>query len=389
MKKIFKNAAALVAAAATAVLSSCSGDELAYFKSPSLSINLVTLNFDIQNGCPTATAEGTVKDQDSTLVAYGDLSVTLAEEQIAIPGDQDFGTAYSNGDWETGFEYTDGQYATVTWDSSDRDRFKVEEVVFNEDKTVVTPAADGMSAQVTLSYTATVKYIGDSIYTAEVELNPYYTQYKVENTPSVVEPEETFHVVSFEVKDFSGNNKCNVYGIWTIESNGVTYSEKACFAEFASDGVYQSGVIVSRKAVLKETRHEFETIAGDITTKGNLTLAADTLVLYETINMGNVTPIKDTRSMVLRDVTFTDPITGEAHHLDVTGYITSDYKEVVEEGRETITTGDNVKYSYDGKSVLFTTYYHISYTYNGETVEYTPTSCTARDYHYSGYHYED
>jgi hypothetical protein len=248
-----------------------------------------------------------------------------------------------------------------------------------------------MSATVTLSYTATLNYVVDGVTeaTAQVELTPWYTQVKVENTPSVVEPTENFHVVSFEVKDFTGNNYCSVYGIWTIESNGVTYTEKACFAEFASDAVYQSGVVISRKATLKETRHEFQTVEGGITTKGNLTLKADTLVHYETINMGNVNPIDDTRSMIVRDVTFTDPVTGESHHLDVTGYMTSDYKEVVEQGRETITTGDNVKYSYDGKSVLFTTYYHISYTYNGETVDYSPTSCTARDYHYSGYHYED
>jgi hypothetical protein len=385
MKKInFKAAALVVAAAVATVFTSCSSED-SLTAEVKYDVDVYKVSTNVENGCPTATAQADLF-KNEVFAMSANLTVTLAEEQIAIPSDQDFGTAYSSGNWETGFEYTDGQTAKVTWSLSKSAPLKVASVVFNEDKTVVEPAADGMSAKITLSFTATINYEVDGEVKASdtVELNPWYTQYKVENQPA-----ETFHVVSFEVKDFTGNNYCSVYGIWTIESNGVTYTEKACFAEFSSDAVYQSGVVISRKASLKETRHEFQTIAGGITTKGNLTLKADTLVHYETINMGNVNPIDDTRSMIVRDVTFVDPISGESHHLDVTGYMTSDYKEVVESGRQTITTGDNVKYSYDGKSVLFTTYYHISYTYNGTTVEYTPTSCSGKDYHYSGYHYED
>jgi hypothetical protein len=389
MKKIFKNAAALVAAALVMVslLSGCSREE-SWTASVDNSYSVIyDFSTSVENGCPVATATGTAKANNKA-VASAILKVTLAEEQIAISSDENFGTSYTSGDWETKFEYSDGQTATVTFEPSDS-QLVLLDLVFN--KATTEEAADGKSAKITLSYTARLAYRVDGVTeaTADVVLKPWYTQVKIENTPSVVEPEENFSVVSFELKEFFGNNHCRIYGVWTIESNGATYSEKACFAEFNSDAVYQSGVIVSRSASLKETRHEFVSLEGETTTNGNLTLKEDTLVLYETINLGNVNPIDDTRSMIVRDVTFTDPVTGESHHLDVTGYMTSDYKEVVEEGRETITTGGDVKYSYDGKSVLFTTYYHISYTYNGETVEYTPVKCSGKDYHYSGYHYED
>jgi hypothetical protein len=394
MKKLNFKAAALVAAAvATAVLTACSGEEswapvATVVEEPDHVVSY-TIEGNVENGCPTATATGTAF-ADGVTEAAATLEVTLAEEQIAIPSDSEFGTEYTSGDWATGFNYSDGQSATVTFNSSSS-QLVLTDLVFNQDKTDVTPAADGMSATVTLSYTATINYVVDGVTeaTAEVILTPWYTQVKVENTPSVVEPEETFHVVSFEVKDYFGEDGWDaIYGIWTIESNGVVYNERCCFAKFHS-GTYSSGVIISHSATLKETRHEFVEILGETTTKGNLTLTEKQVVLYEVINLGNVDPINDSRAMILRDVTFIDPVTGEAHHLDVTGYMTSDYKEVVEDGRQTITTGGNVEYSYDGKSLLFTTYYHIVYTYNGETVEYIPTGCVAEDYHYVGYHYED
>jgi hypothetical protein len=216
----------------------------------------------------------------------------------------------------------------VAWDSSDKDRFKVEEVIFNEDKTVVTPAADGMSAQVTLSYTATVKYVGDSIYTAEVELNPYYTQYKVENQPAVTEPSYSYDYDSDIELARDGDSgtilltKWDITRVWNGETKVFSIPNMITIAMVPANTIDDDP-----QSVKSLEYNDYGVTVGDAKVAekqfGNFTRVSETRSVTAELHMtslanGGLNTIEDNLNMMSSVITFTDPETGYTLSVDMT-----------------------------------------------------------------------
>jgi hypothetical protein len=325
MKKNIFSAAALVVAAATAVLTSCSSE---WFSPATVDTDysvIYNVSTSVENGCPTATATGTAF-ADGVTEATATLKVTLAEETIAIPSDSEFGTAYTSGDWTTGFTYSDGQSATVTFNSSSS-QLVLTDLVFNEDKTVVTPAADGMSATVTLSYTATLNYVVDGVTeaTAQVELTPWYTQYKVENTPSVVEPTYSYDYDSdIELARDGGSillTKWDITRIWNGEMTVFSIPNMITVA------MVPMSAIDDPQTVMSLEYNDYGVSVGDATvaTKefGNYKRVSETRSVTAELHMtspagGDLSTIDDNFNIMSSVVTFTDPETGYTLSVDMT-----------------------------------------------------------------------
>lgn len=327
MKKLFFNAAALVVAAATSVLSSCSSEDLRQAeKAPANTTKneyAISTNVDNYSGSSVATAN---VFNNNTFAATATLKVTLAEETIAIPSDSEFGTSYVSGDWATGFTYSDGQSATVTFDASSS-QLVLTDLVFNEDKTKVDTAEDGQSAKITLSYTATINYVVDGVVeaTATVELNPYYTQYKVENTPSVVEPTYSYDYDSdIELVRDGGSiilTKWNISRVWNGETTVFSIPNLITVAMVPINNIDDPQTVMSLEY------NDYGVKIGDATVAekqfGNFTRVSKTHSVTAELHMtspvgGDLRTIDDNLNMMSSVITFTDPETGYTLSVDMT-----------------------------------------------------------------------
>jgi hypothetical protein len=340
MKKInFKAAALVVAAAVATVFTSCSSED-SLTAEVKYDVDVYKVSTNVENGCPTATAQADLF-KNEVFAMSANLTVTLAEEQIAIPSDQDFGTAYSSGNWETGFEYTDGQTAKVTWSLSKSAPLKVASVVFNEDKTVVEPAADGMSAKITLSFTATINYEVDGEVKASdtVELNPWYTQVKVENTPAVTEPTYSYDYENDLVIERDGGSilltKWSITRIWNGETKVFSIPNDIILARVPLSQVDNPQTVQSLEY------KDLGVSVGDATvaekTFGNYTRVSDTRLVHAELHTwspagGELSTIDDRLTMMSSVITFTDPETGYSLYVDMTMNVADHKVSFVDKG---------------------------------------------------------
>jgi hypothetical protein len=311
------------------MLSSCSGKEswapVAAIVDEDNHVVSYSLEGNVENGCPTATAEGTAF-ADGVKEATATLKVTLSEEQIAIPSDQDFGTEYTSGDWATGFNYSDGQSATVTFNSSSS-QLVLTDLVFNQDKTDVTTAEDGMSATITLSYTATINYVVDGVVeaTATVDLAPWYTQVKVSNEPSVVEPTYSYDYENDLVIERDGGSilltKWNITRVWNGETKVFSIPNDIILARVPESKVDNPQTVQSLEY------NDYGVSVGDATvaekTFGNFTRVSDTRLVHAELHTwspagGELKTIDDRLTMMSSVITFTDPETGYTLSVDMT-----------------------------------------------------------------------